>query len=296
MTDFAAPSPHALSGKHNMASDAFQALRDARAQGRADGDKVSFADLIDTVNPLQHIPVVSSLYRDLTGDKISAQARMAGGALYGGPIGLVTSMIDSAVDAVTGNDFGGHVIATLFGSDEAPKAPDQKTTEETTKLAVNLPQASGTNASLITGSLAASSAPALPAGAQGLPERLSASAQAAALPKSATPPKPLPELSPEAFGALLNSFADPKAARDANADLASKLSVDPALSTALATNTTPVSLPRTPPAPVAAAVSRPAGTPVNLFGSVQSGLDKLDALKADNAKNLSLNVVPTTGF
>tara|TARA_R110000868_G_scaffold121270_2_gene321723 strand:- start:3655 stop:4545 length:891 start_codon:yes stop_codon:yes gene_type:complete len=296
MTDFAAPAPHAISGKHNMASDAFQALRDARAQGHPETDKVSFADLIDTVNPLQHIPLVSTLYRDVTGDKISAQARMAGGALYGGPIGFVTSMVDSAINAVTGNDLGGHVFATLFGTDEAPE-----TTDKTTKLASSLssanpPQVSGADASLITGSLAAAPAPALPASAQGLPERLSASAQAAALPKSATPPKPLPELSPEAFGALLNSFADPKAARDANADLASKLSVDPALSTALATNTTPVSLPRTPPPPTAAAVTRPAGTPVNLFGSVQSGLDKLDALKADNAKNLSLNAVPTTGF
>tara|TARA_R110000868_G_scaffold1157_5_gene8863 strand:+ start:12620 stop:13519 length:900 start_codon:yes stop_codon:yes gene_type:complete len=299
MTDFAAPAPHALSGKHNMASDAFQALRTARAEGRVDTDKVSFADLIDTVNPLQHIPVVSTLYRDLTGDKISAQARMAGGALYGGPIGLVASMVDSAIKTVTGNDFGGHVIATLFGSDEAPKG-----TGETTKLAANTPQANGKDADLITASLAAT--PALPVSApkqpERLPELLSASAGAAALPKSATPPKPLPELSPEAFGALLNSFANPKAAEAANAGLAAKLAVEPAPGTAsdktatLTAEAAPAPLPRTPATPVASAVTRPAGTPVNLFSDVQSGLDKLEALKAANAKSLSLNATSATGF
>lgn len=304
MTDFAAPTPHALSGKHNMASDAFQALRTARAEGRADASKLSFADLIDTVNPLQHIPLVSSLYRDLTGDQISAQARMAGGALYGGPIGFVTSMVDSAINAITGDDVGGHMLATLFGTDETAKP---------TEVAATLPQGTDKDADLITASLAATpgtTGPAatfgLPTSARSLPERLSASANAAALPKSATPPKPLPELSPEAFNALLNSFADPKAARDANADLATKLTADPAAdaatdttmgkAAALTAEATPASLPRTAAAPVAAAVARPAGAPVNLFSNVQSGLDKLDALKAANAKNLSLNAVPSSGF
>ena len=306
MSNFAQIHPEAISGKHNMASEAFAALRTARANGTSNPDKVSFADLIDTVNPLQHIPLVSTLYRDLTGDQISPQARIAGGALYGGPIGLVTSLIDSAVNTVTGDDIGGHVFATLFGRDKAPAQA-----EDATKLASNLPQSTeqnaDQNAKLITASLAIAS----PAAASGLPPssgniagRLSASAQSEALPKSATPPKTMPELSPEAFGALLNSFADPKVARDANADLAAKLALNPATDAtattgkplALTAEAAPAPLPRTTPAPIPAAVTAPANAPVNLFSNVQSGLDKLDALKAANAKSLSLNATPSSGF
>lgn len=291
MTNFAAQAPLALSGKHNMASDAFQALRTARAEGRVDANQVSFADLIDTVNPLQHIPVVSTLYRDLTGDTISSQARIAGGALYGGPIGFVASMIDSVVNTVTGDDLGGHLLATLFGSDDKP---------ESTQIASSTPPAPQSDAELVTASLAPS--PALGA-TQSLPERLSASAGAAALPKSATPPKPLPELSPEAFGALLNSFADPKAARDANADLAAKLTLEepgkntPATDAAVLTaQAASAPLPKASPAPVPASTARPANAPVNLMGAMQSSLDKLEALKAANAKSLSLNAAVGTDF
>ena len=48
---------------------------------------LDFLDVLDLVNPLQHIPVVSTLYRSLTGDQISPGMRVAGGVLYGGPIG-----------------------------------------------------------------------------------------------------------------------------------------------------------------------------------------------------------------
>lgn len=64
--------------------------------GRAEAEKAgplnSFADLIDVINPLQHIPGVAELYRKVTGDQISEGARYAGNALYGlalgGPVGL----------------------------------------------------------------------------------------------------------------------------------------------------------------------------------------------------------------
>lgn len=51
-------------------------------------DGFSFGDFIDTINPLHHIPVVGQVYRALTGDKISDTARMAGGGLYAGPLGI----------------------------------------------------------------------------------------------------------------------------------------------------------------------------------------------------------------
>ena len=41
-------------------------------------DGFSFDDIIDLLNPLQHLPVVSTLYRSITGDEISSGAQIAG--------------------------------------------------------------------------------------------------------------------------------------------------------------------------------------------------------------------------
>lgn len=89
-------------------------------------DGFTFGDLVDIVNPLQHLPVISTLYREMTGDDISQGARLAGGSLYGGPIGLVTAIADNAVTAQTGKDLGETAMAFLLG-DEAPAPSDGAT-------------------------------------------------------------------------------------------------------------------------------------------------------------------------
>ena len=86
-------------------------------------DGLSFSDLIDVINPLQHIPVVSTLYRELTGDEISPGARMAGGALYGGPIGFAMATINSIVETTTGADIGETIVTAFSGSDAAATPP-----------------------------------------------------------------------------------------------------------------------------------------------------------------------------
>jgi hypothetical protein len=64
------------------------------------GDKgLSFRDLLDIVNPLQHIPGVSQLYRKLTGDEIKPSMELAGGALFGGPIGVALSALGLIAEA-----------------------------------------------------------------------------------------------------------------------------------------------------------------------------------------------------
>lgn len=77
----------------------------------------TFKDAIDTINPLHHIPVVSSLYRGLTGDSISGPARSLGDMLYGGPIAAVTGAIASLIEDVTGKEPGAHAIAMLTGQE-----------------------------------------------------------------------------------------------------------------------------------------------------------------------------------
>lgn len=79
--------------------------------------------LFDVINPLQHIPVVGTLYRHITGDEIAPVARFAGDALYGGPIGGAIAAVDIAWEKSTGKDMGETVMAALTG----PAVPDDGT-------------------------------------------------------------------------------------------------------------------------------------------------------------------------
>lgn len=79
-------------------------------------DGLDFSDLLDALNPLQHIPIVGDLYRAVTGDDISAGARLAGSTLFGGPLGFVSAVANMVVAEATGKDLGGNVIA-MFEDD-----------------------------------------------------------------------------------------------------------------------------------------------------------------------------------
>lgn len=89
----------------------------------------SFHDLLDIVNPLQHLPVIGTLYRAITGEHIGKLEKVAGDALYGGLWGAVSSVADLAFEAVTGKDFGDTVLALFsgHGSAKAPAAVAQNT-------------------------------------------------------------------------------------------------------------------------------------------------------------------------
>jgi len=110
-----AVSPTGLSGQDRTVS---AASTHGTATGAA-ADGLSFSDVLSILNPLQHIPIVSSIYRWITGDTIHPVARAIGGALYGGPIGLFTSVLNAAVEQVKGADLGKQVVA-MFGPDEEP--------------------------------------------------------------------------------------------------------------------------------------------------------------------------------
>lgn len=76
-------------------------------------DGFTFGDLLDFINPLQHIPVVSTIYRAITGDEIGIGPRMIGGAALGGIIGLGLSTVNAAMEYETGKDVGSTVLASL---------------------------------------------------------------------------------------------------------------------------------------------------------------------------------------
>ena len=73
----------------------------------------AFEDLLDIVNPLQHLPVVGTLYRAITGDKMDTVPKIAGDTLYGGLWGAIGSLADTAFEALTGKDFGATILALV---------------------------------------------------------------------------------------------------------------------------------------------------------------------------------------
>lgn len=84
------------------------------------GGGFSFKDLLDIVNPLQHLPVVGSIYRYLTGDEPSGADRIIGDSLYGGPIGFGASVVTTALFTdSSGKDLGERLLADVFGPRDA---------------------------------------------------------------------------------------------------------------------------------------------------------------------------------
>ena len=118
-----------------------------------DKKDASFEDVLDTINPLHHIPIISTLYHESSGDTIGAVPRVLGGALYGlGPIGAVlgaaSALVNVAVEAVTGKDIGGTMMALLTGdeSDGTALAEDKSGTSSTGGAAAAAPAADNAKA------------------------------------------------------------------------------------------------------------------------------------------------------
>lgn len=89
--------------------------RSITVEGRKpEGQTDLFGDMLDTLNPLQHIPIVGQIYRSVTGDTASNQSRLAGkvvaGAAIADPIGAAARaglfVVDKLFDGI-GRLFGG---------------------------------------------------------------------------------------------------------------------------------------------------------------------------------------------
>lgn len=78
-------------------------------------DGFTFDDVLDLINPLQHLPIISTLYRELTGDDISNAARIIGGTLFGGVAGMAGGVVNAMFDEMTGGDIGEQVMALFSG-------------------------------------------------------------------------------------------------------------------------------------------------------------------------------------
>ena len=135
------------------------------ASAQPDGTKVwsglSFSgvlkDLLDIVNPLQHLPIVGSIYRYLTGDEPTGGARIAGDTLYGGPIGLAVGVVSTMLLDKHGHDLGERTLAAVFGpSDHSSATAVASASADTTTAAAQpapvVPMAASQAVPLQTGS------------------------------------------------------------------------------------------------------------------------------------------------
>ncbi len=92
-----------------------------------DTGKSFFDNLLDVVNPLEHLPIVSTIYSHLTGDKPNDFTQVAGDALYGGPMGLLSSIGNIVFTHVTGKSLGDTVWGLVTGDDKSDaSAPTKK--------------------------------------------------------------------------------------------------------------------------------------------------------------------------
>jgi len=97
---------------------------DPRDKAKVNSSSNLFDTLIDTVNPLQHIPGVNGVYQEVTGDKSNALSSMAGGFLFGGPLGLAAGAAGSFLEMLTGKSLMGHAMAMFSGADDEQVEPD----------------------------------------------------------------------------------------------------------------------------------------------------------------------------
>ncbi len=71
----------------------------------------SFGEVLDAVNPLHHIPVVSSIYRAISGDTIGFGPRLIGAAIFGGPLGLIFAGISALIEEASGGNVAEQALA-----------------------------------------------------------------------------------------------------------------------------------------------------------------------------------------
>ena len=136
------PLPWANNTESNSSSDTTPVQGQSTSQFWS-SDAPTFKDVLDTINPLQHLPVISTLYQNITGDVPSSGANVIGGTLIGGPIGLLSAIVNEITKAQTGKDMGNNMLAMLSGDSVADAStgmnaggsPDQYAPSPTNKAA-----------------------------------------------------------------------------------------------------------------------------------------------------------------
>jgi len=106
-------SNHSVKSSH-------ETVKQTESPAQKENNEFSFEDILDVLNPLHHIPIVSKVYKEQAEDDISNDAKSVGDMLYGvltgGIFGGLTALGNALVRQETDKDITDHVIA--FVSDE----------------------------------------------------------------------------------------------------------------------------------------------------------------------------------
>lgn len=73
--------------------------------------EMTFAQFVQGLNPLHHLPGVGTIYRAVTGAEIHPVMRVLGGAVFGGPLGMILAAIGSAFEQTRPLERLGHTLA-----------------------------------------------------------------------------------------------------------------------------------------------------------------------------------------
>jgi len=117
------PAADAEAGNHGRVRPQGKAVGHHHGPPPGGTQDYTFADALDVVNPLQHIPGVSAAYQEATGDEIKPASQVTGDILFGGVPGLLAGAASAIVEESTGDDIGGHALAAA-GIKEPAANPD----------------------------------------------------------------------------------------------------------------------------------------------------------------------------
>jgi hypothetical protein len=106
-------APNAIGSEDGIEDDGFKIFGE---------DGFTFMDFLDIINPLQHIPIIATFYREMSGDDLDPGSRVIGDTLFMGPVGTVAALANVMIDDATGKDMGEHVMA--FFDDGASTPPE----------------------------------------------------------------------------------------------------------------------------------------------------------------------------
>ena len=90
-------------------------------------DGFTFFDMLDIINPLQHLPGISFLYRKITGDTIDPGSRIIGGTILGGPIGAIANLGDVLLQRETGKDLAESATSLFLAKEQKKEINFDKT-------------------------------------------------------------------------------------------------------------------------------------------------------------------------
>ena len=109
----------------------------SEVSGAGEGGDFGFGDLVDMVNPLQHIPLVNLAYREITGDEIKPVGKIIGGGVFGGPVGMASGLVDAVIKDGTGKDMSGHALSLVEKEDRSSSY--EKQSFENVEIAMDSP-------------------------------------------------------------------------------------------------------------------------------------------------------------